>query len=314
MPLTDDHFAFDRNPANVAFRFPVVQMGKIRACGDLIYGQGNMACAARTPTKLPNWDHIGAIFPDMAHSGADRPFSTSDRSAAYKNFPLSPDRAAACVVTLRNQAGGKRYGIFLPSGVDLRIKGGRTTLYLFPTDCGHSGQYIPRTPYRQVLRRFRTFGSVVFIRGRPVDFPTVLKADRRYPQGRKDQIVENCDFSRLGRSVSCPIQRNETENRSSPFEETIMDGGDSALFGRRRNPGKGFGLAGRAPFVFPNILFSGVTGGRRRNIYIAWVVRRLASIFYREWMSGASSGGGGWGGASFTIWASTWRRSRPNRI
>ena len=48
-------------------------------------------------------------------AGADRewPFPTSGYSAAYKNLPLNPDHAIACVVTLRRPVSGKLYG-FLP--------------------------------------------------------------------------------------------------------------------------------------------------------------------------------------------------------
>ena len=47
--------------SNVTFRFAVVQMDTVRACGDFKHGRVNLACGSRTPIKLPTWGHIGQI-------------------------------------------------------------------------------------------------------------------------------------------------------------------------------------------------------------------------------------------------------------
>ena len=97
---------------NAAFRFAVIQMGKIRACDDLKYGCGcvNVACATRTPISLPTWDHIGQICLYIAKTDQPWSFSKVDRKAAYKNLPLNPDQSAACIATLRNPSDGLWYG------------------------------------------------------------------------------------------------------------------------------------------------------------------------------------------------------------
>ena len=59
---------------NNAFRFPVTQVGKIRACDDLKYGLANPCCATRTPIKLPTWGHIGQMCLDCADSDREWPF------------------------------------------------------------------------------------------------------------------------------------------------------------------------------------------------------------------------------------------------
>ena len=88
-------------------------MAKIRACGDLKYGCVNMACAARTAITLPTWGHIGKICIDVADSNRAWPFFKVGHKSAYKNLPLNPDQADACITTLRNPSGGLRCGFRL---------------------------------------------------------------------------------------------------------------------------------------------------------------------------------------------------------
>ena len=108
--LADGVLLCDGIPVNAAFRFPVIQMGKIRACDDLKFGEVNPACATRTPITLPNWDHIGQICLDVADSNRAWSFFTADHSAGYKNLPLDPGQANTCVVTLRRPTDGRWYG------------------------------------------------------------------------------------------------------------------------------------------------------------------------------------------------------------
>ena len=90
----------------------MIQVGKIRACGDLKYGLVNPCCANRTPTKLPTWDHIVQMGLDCADTDRDWSFFKADRSAAYKTLPLAPDSAKLCLVTLRNPTDSKWYGFW----------------------------------------------------------------------------------------------------------------------------------------------------------------------------------------------------------
>ena len=95
---------------NAAFRFDAIQMCRIRASDDLKYGCANEACAARTPISFPTRGHIGEICLDI--STTDRPwaFSKVGQKAAYKNLPLNPEQADACIATLRNPSDGLFYG------------------------------------------------------------------------------------------------------------------------------------------------------------------------------------------------------------
>ena len=58
----------------------------------------------------PTWGHIGQICIDVADSNRPWSFFKVDHRAAYKNLSLNPDQADACIVTLRNPAGGLWYG------------------------------------------------------------------------------------------------------------------------------------------------------------------------------------------------------------
>ena len=86
-------------------------MGKIRACGDLKYGRANLACSTRTPISLPTWGHIGQIFLGISTTDQPLAFPKADHKAAYKNLPLNPAQADACIVTLGNTSGGLLYGL-----------------------------------------------------------------------------------------------------------------------------------------------------------------------------------------------------------
>ena len=98
--------------ANNAFRSPVTQEDKIRACGDLEYGRVNPCCATRAPIKLPTWDHIGQMCLGCAGSDREWPFFKTDHAASYKNLPSAPDSAKLCLATLRNPTDGKWYGFW----------------------------------------------------------------------------------------------------------------------------------------------------------------------------------------------------------
>ena len=95
---------------NAAFRFPVSQLGKTRACDDLKYGRVNPCASDATPTKLPTWDHISQMCLGVSDSAAPWSFFKADRESAYKNLPLKPDQAPLCVVTLRSPGDGLWYG------------------------------------------------------------------------------------------------------------------------------------------------------------------------------------------------------------
>ena len=79
---------------------PNVQIGKIRALGDLKYGDVNPACAARTPIELPIRGHIAAIFLDVEDSNRECPYGVAGHYAAYKHLLMNQSQAGACVATL----------------------------------------------------------------------------------------------------------------------------------------------------------------------------------------------------------------------
>ena len=105
-----DFFEVKADGRNIAFRFAVAQMDKIRACDDFKYGCINVCCANRTPIKVPTWDHVGQLCLSFRHT--DRPWSffKADHKAAYKNLPLAPEDANGCIVALRSPVDHCWYG------------------------------------------------------------------------------------------------------------------------------------------------------------------------------------------------------------
>ena len=89
-----------------AFMFAVIHMGKIRACDSLKYGCVNLDCAARTPISLPTWDQIGQICLYVSPTDQHWAFFKAAHKAAYKNLPLNPEQADACIAAIRNPPGG----------------------------------------------------------------------------------------------------------------------------------------------------------------------------------------------------------------
>ena len=114
MPLQEDGTppGFTMGQVDHAFRFPVLQAGKIRACDNLKYGCVNPRYAERTPISLPTWDHIGEMCLKIADAEKSWSFSKTDRESAYKNLPPTPDSARLCLIALRNPRGGLWYGFW----------------------------------------------------------------------------------------------------------------------------------------------------------------------------------------------------------
>ena len=91
--LATDHGRIARAPADaidLALRFCVHQLHKLRACGDLKRAGANAACSILTPNSLPAWDHITRLASRVATTQPNWPFVKEDHSPAYKWFPYSP--------------------------------------------------------------------------------------------------------------------------------------------------------------------------------------------------------------------------------
>ena len=87
-------------PVVNAFRFPVIQGEKIRACDDLKASLTNRACSVLSPITLPTWEHIAQISSELALSRRAIALGKADESDAYKKQPLSPSDATSAVITL----------------------------------------------------------------------------------------------------------------------------------------------------------------------------------------------------------------------
>ena len=96
--------------ANVAFRFPVIQGSKIRACGDFKNGLINLCASDWNPITLPTWGHIGQIAAGLSFPPRDWSFTKADHKADYKNLPLNLDQSQFCIVALRSPGDAKWYG------------------------------------------------------------------------------------------------------------------------------------------------------------------------------------------------------------
>ena len=93
---------FEKDRANIAFRFGVGQAGKLRACDDLKHNRVNLHCAAWNPIKLPTRGHISQMRLNIRTSERKWAFFKADHEAAYKKLPLEPPNAPLASVALRN--------------------------------------------------------------------------------------------------------------------------------------------------------------------------------------------------------------------
>ena len=75
----------DFDAVGSAFRFPVIQGDKFRACDDFKYGMINLRAADSDPITLPTWDHISQTALDLSIPRREWPFMKSDHKASYKN-------------------------------------------------------------------------------------------------------------------------------------------------------------------------------------------------------------------------------------
>ena len=98
--------AYPGESVNIAFRFGVRQLDKLRACDDLKHNTANLYCKTVTPIKLPTWDHIAQMCLDIADTSRPWGFIKTDHEAAYKQLPLRPDHARLAFVALRNPTSG----------------------------------------------------------------------------------------------------------------------------------------------------------------------------------------------------------------
>ena len=87
-------------PVVNAFRFPVIQGEKVRACDDLKASLTNRACSVLSPITLPTWEHVAQISSELALSRRPLALGKADESDAYKKQPLSPSDATWAVITL----------------------------------------------------------------------------------------------------------------------------------------------------------------------------------------------------------------------
>ena len=100
-------------PVNVAFRFPVVQPGKVRAVDDCRHSTLNEYTIINTPISLPSWDHVASCVRRVYSTGVDWNFAVADQWAAYKCEPLLPSHINYCILAVYWPE-GKRYVAFKP--------------------------------------------------------------------------------------------------------------------------------------------------------------------------------------------------------
>ena len=92
---------------NFAFRFPVVQIDKIRCCDDLLHAQTNQFCRIDSPITLPSWDLVAEICLSTKSSGIDWCFGKVDHCSAYKNLPIRPSDQRFSYITIKNPSTGR---------------------------------------------------------------------------------------------------------------------------------------------------------------------------------------------------------------
>ena len=89
-------FVLNSPELNIAFRFGVEQIDKLRACDDLRHARTNLASVVQTPIKRARWGHVADLTNLVNDGKMDLSLSKADREAAYKQLPLdSPLKACS---------------------------------------------------------------------------------------------------------------------------------------------------------------------------------------------------------------------------
>ena len=99
-----------------AFRFPVIQGEKVRACDDLEESLNNRDCSVHSPTALPTWEHVAQIPPALALPRMPLALGKAGESDAYTKQPLRPSDSTSAVITLYGPD-GKWYGFLSRSQI-----------------------------------------------------------------------------------------------------------------------------------------------------------------------------------------------------
>ena len=100
---------FKGSGVDVAFKFAVLLVGKIRAFDDMRHSITNRARAVLTPIKLVSWDHVAHISNLLAKRGFGCQFPKDDHRAAYKSLPVCPSQTKLAAIVLKNPGGGNWY-------------------------------------------------------------------------------------------------------------------------------------------------------------------------------------------------------------
>ena len=95
---------------NIAFRFPVIQPGKVRACDDCRHSTLNDFCVIATPLSLPSWGHIVECVRRVSPGNFNVSFAVADQWPAYKCEPLHPDNIPLCALAIWNPHTSKFFG------------------------------------------------------------------------------------------------------------------------------------------------------------------------------------------------------------
>ena len=143
-------------PPIEAFRLPVIQGEKVRACDDLTASLTNRARLAHSPIPLPTWEHVDRIASALDLPRMPLALGKADESDAYKKQPLCPVdvRLGSIILGFPDR---KRYG-FSPALRSSDLPPQSPTIAHFPligvTFCPHFG--IPMVGF------FGDFGFVIF--------------------------------------------------------------------------------------------------------------------------------------------------------
>lgn len=95
---------------NLAYRFGVVQTGKLRGRDDLLDSLTKTACAIRAPITLPGWGQSDAAARILAENKCACPFGKDDSRTACNVLPARPRDARYAVIALRDPNNKIRYG------------------------------------------------------------------------------------------------------------------------------------------------------------------------------------------------------------
>ena len=93
---------YEKDAANIAFRFGVGQADKLRACIDLRRNTVSLYCTVWNPIKLPTRNRLSQLRLNFRTSDRQRAFFKEDHLAEYRQLHSAPEHQRLAAIALRD--------------------------------------------------------------------------------------------------------------------------------------------------------------------------------------------------------------------